>query len=143
MSRSKKQLALLLGLFVAACTAVKPLGFIGKEDGFKMKVEEDRICLPVGGVNRLKLRIARSEYFHNRPIWIGIQTDLPTGVSARVTTNPVLGDTTTVVISASAAAAAVNKMIVISGDAKAIGYPRKGTLVRMVVRENQQSATGN
>ncbi len=134
-----KTLMLLLGIVAASCsTLVTPHNRVTPNEGFRIVPESNALEITADGTKNFKLKILRSSSLSNTAILLGT-SGLPPGVSASFELNPVYGDSAVVHLVATDMARESRKFIMIWGESKKIGWPKKSIVVNLHVKDKQSS----
>jgi len=132
-----RKLILLLGIVATSCSALLTQNIeITSSEGFRIVPESNTLEVTAGGTKTIKLKIFRSSVLSNTAIILGT-SGLPRGVIASFELNPVYGDSAVVYLVASSMAQESQKSIMISGELKRIGWPKKSVAVTLHVKDKQ------
>ena len=134
-----KAFMLFIGIVAAGCsTLVTPNNSVTPKEGFRIVPETNDLEITADGTKNFNLKILRSSGFSNTAILLGT-SGLPPDVSASFELNPVYGDSAVVHLLATGMARESRKFIMIWGEAKRIGWPKKNIVVNLRVKDKQTS----
>ena len=134
-----KTFMLLLGIVAAGCsTLVTPDNRLTPNEGFRIVPESNAVEITAEGTKKIKLKILRSSGLSNTAIMLGT-TGLPQGVSASFEHNPVYGDSAVVQLVATGITQESKKFMMIWGESKRIGWPKKSIVVTLHVKVKPSS----
>jgi len=134
-----KAFILLLGIVAASCsTLVTQNKKVTPNEGFRIIPESNALEITAEGTKKFKLKILRSSGLSNTAIMLGT-TGLPQGVSASFEHNPVYGDSAVVLLVATGIAQESKKFMMIWGESKRIGWPKKSIVVSLHVKVKPSS----
>jgi hypothetical protein len=135
-----KAFVLLLGIVAAGCsTLVTPHNGVTPTEGFRIVPESNALEITADATKNFKLKILRSSSLSNTAILLGT-SGLPQDVSATFELNPVYGDSAVVHLVATNMARESREFIMIWGESKRIGWPKKSIVVNLHVKDKQSSS---
>ena len=130
-----KKITLIVGIIVAGCSMPIQKNAVLSRDGFRVETEMGNAVLASCETNVVHLRIFRSAGFSKSPIWLNIASSLPDGITVTFEPNPSRGDLATAHFVVSNFKKVENMPLIVSGDARTPGWPKKGAILKISTKE--------
>ena len=130
-----KTFTLLLGIVAVSCSTLRTQNNeVTPNEGFRIVPESNALEIIADETKNFKLKILRSPSLSNAAIMLGT-SGLPQAVRASFEPNPVYGDSAVLHLEATGIVQETEKFIMIWGESKRIGWPKKSIVVSLHVKD--------